>query len=90
MAQTTATFTVRSRLRDNERTFKAFRYDPNSGVMPQGFRAQTTSQGPRAILPRSDGLHWTMAPFDVALRVSGGQWICLAAPAFDELFEEVK
>ena len=69
-------------------TLEAWQYDPNSRDMPDGFRAQTTSQGPRAVLPRSDGMHWTMAAFDWALRAPQGEWIAIPAPAFDDLFEE--
>jgi len=79
----------RARCAVSEVTFYAWRYDPNFRDMPQGFKARTSSQGPQAILPRSDGIHWTMAPFDVALKVDGGDWIALPAQAFDELFEAV-
>lgn len=80
---------IAANLKDHPpKVWEAFQYDPNSRDMPEGFRARTASSGPEAIVPNDEGVHLTMAPFDVAVKMEGG-WQVFSARAFESIFVEV-
>lgn len=78
------------KLRNGIDELKFWVYQPDIRDFPPGFKETTTSRGVVAIVPRADGVHWTMQPFDVALQVNAGGWVALPGPAFAALFDEAK